>query len=172
MTGKQENIPPLYSIPLTTIEGEEITLQQFFPSVLLLVNVASRCGFTGQYAGLQQLYDDYKEKGFVVLGFPCNDFLWQEPKTEAEIKEFCSVNYNVTFPLFSKLHVRGREQHPLYKYLCSEETNPRFAHRITWNFNKFLIGRKGEVCGYFGSMTKPEDKALRESVEEALRQKI
>jgi glutathione peroxidase len=136
--------------------------------VLLIVNVASKCGFTGQYEGLQELYTTYSNRNFAVLGFPANDFLGQEPGTEAEIQSFCTLTYGVTFPMFAKILVKGKDMHPLYKFLTSKETNPEFGGAISWNFNKFLIGRDGATVGRFGSRTKPEDKELVEAVEKAL----
>ncbi|MBN1556763.1 MAG: glutathione peroxidase [Lentisphaerae bacterium] len=158
----------VYSFSLPDIDGKEISLSEFNGKVLLLVNVASKCGFTGQYAGLQKLYETYKDKGLVVLGFPANNFMSQEPGTEEEIKQFCSLNYGVTFPLFSKISVSGKDQHPLYAFLTSKETNPEFAGRITWNFNKFLVDREGRVIGRFGSRTAPDDEELVKAVEAAL----
>ncbi len=166
---KKEYKSRLYTIPLKTIDGEEITLETYAGRVLLIVNVASRCGFTGQYEGLQKLYEKYQEQGLVVLGFPCNDFLWQEPKDEGQIKAFCTMHYGVSFPMFAKLHVRGKEQHPLYRYLCLKETNPQHAHKISWNFNKFLIGKDGEVKAYFGSMTKPLSNEMIKAIEQELK---
>jgi len=135
----------------------------------LIVNTASKCGFTGQYEGLQALYDQYKEQGLVVLGFPSNDFLRQEPGTNEEIKSFCKINYGVTFPLFAKIAVKGKEQHPLYHYLTSAETNPEHSGKITWNFNKFLIDRDGLVMARFGSRTQPQDAKLIKQLEDALK---
>jgi glutathione peroxidase len=138
--------------------------------VVLVVNVASRCGFTPQYEGLEALYQKYKEKGFVVLGFPANNFLWQEPGTDAEIKTFCSTKYNVTFPLFSKISVRGKDQHPLYVWLTSKDANPNFSGAISWNFNKFLISRDGTVAARFGSKETPDSENMKKAIETALSQ--
>lgn len=158
----------LYDFTLPDIEGRPVSLAEYRGKVLLIVNVASRCGFTSQYAGLEKLYATFRERGLVVLGFPANNFLGQEPGTEAEIREFCSLNYGVTFPLFAKLSVKGSDTHPLYAYLTSKETNPSFGGAISWNFNKFLVGRDGTVRARFGSRTRPEDRELVSAVEKAL----
>jgi glutathione peroxidase-family protein len=143
---------PLYDIELTTIDGDQITLGKYRGLVLLIVNTASRCGFTGQYAGLQELHERFYDQGFRVLGFPSNDFLGQEPGTDAEIKNFCTTRFDVTFELFSKIKVRGTDQHPLYRRLTQD---PEFKGKISWNFNKFLIDRSGNVIARFGSRDRP-----------------
>ena len=158
----------LADITVTTIDGEEITMRQFENKVLLIVNVASRCGFTKQYAGLQSLYTKYKDKGLVVLGFPANDFRSQEPGTNEEIKTFCQKNYGVTFPMFAKIEVTGEGIHPLYKYLTSRKKNPSYAGKITWNFNKFLISRQGAITHRFGTRVEPKDRKIRFAIENAL----
>jgi len=145
-------------------------LSQYDGKVLLLVNVASKCGFTKQYAGLQQLYEKYKDRGFVVLGFPANNFMGQEPGTDSEIKNFCTTQFNVTFPMFSKISVKGKKIHPLYQYLTSPEENGEFGKSITWNFNKFLIGRDGNTIARFGSKAKPLDAQITDAVEKALKE--
>ncbi|MBN1673834.1 MAG: glutathione peroxidase [Kiritimatiellae bacterium] len=150
------------------ISGKPAPLSRYKGKVLLIVNVASRCGFTEQYGGLQKLYETYSDRGLVVLGFPSNDFLKQEPGTNAEIQQFCSVNFGVTFPMFSKIRVRGRDQHPLYAWLTGKESNPEFAGRITWNFNKFLADRQGRVVARFGSRTEPDAPELVKAIEKAL----
>lgn len=164
----QKNEVPMtgfYKIEVKPMAGETIELETYKGRMLLIVNTASRCGFTGQYEGLQKLYETYGDKGLVVLGFPSNDFLKQEPGSNEEIQSFCKLNYGVTFPLFEKISVKGKDQHPLYTYLTSKETNPGFNGRITWNFNKFLISRDGRVVGRFGSRTKPGDKKLVAAIE-------
>ncbi|NLP08888.1 glutathione peroxidase [bacterium] len=158
----------LYSITVTDIDGNEVPLARYRGSVLLLVNVASKCGFTPQYEALQKLYDTYKDSGLVVLGFPANNFLRQEPGDEATIKSFCTLTYGVTFPMFSKLSVKGKDQHPLYAYLTDKKTNPQFGGAISWNFNKFLIGRDGRIIGRFGSRIKPDDPRVVEAIRAAL----
>jgi gluconolactonase len=150
----------LYSFTMTDINGEAVSLSQYDGKVLLLVNVASKCGFTKQYAGLQQLYEKYKDQGFVVLGFPANNFMGQEPGTDSEIKSFCTIEYNVTFPMFSKISVKEKKIHPLYQYLTSPKENGEFGKPITWNFNKFLIGRDGNTIARFGSKAKPLDAQI------------
>ncbi len=158
----------LYNIDVQRITGEAVKLGEYKGKVLLIVNTASKCGFTGQYDGLEKLYKTYGEKGLVVLGFPSNDFLRQEPGSDEEIQSFCRLNYGVTFPMFAKLKVKGAKAHPLYRFLVSEKTNPGYSGKISWNFNKFLVGRDGKVIGRFGSRTEPESKELIEAVEAAL----
>ena len=159
-----------YSFTMTDIDGQPISLSQYQGKVVLVVNVASKCGFTKQYTGLQQLYERYKDQGFVILGFPANNFLGQEPGSDAEIKSFCTTKFNVSFPMFSRISVKGKDIDPLYRYLTSPEENGSFGHPITWNFNKFLIGREGETVGYFGSKVEPFDAQLISAVEKALKE--
>ncbi len=158
----------LHSFTMTTIDGQDLSLGSYTGKVLLVVNVASQCGFTGQYAGLQKLYDTYKDKGLVVLGFPANNFLSQEPGSNEQIKQFCTLTYRVTFPMFAKISVKGGDQHPLYKFLTEKETNPEFPGSISWNFNKFLVGRDGKILNRFGSRTAPDSPDLIKAVEAAL----
>ena len=157
-----------YEIEATTISGKTLKMEAYKGKVLLIVNTASRCGFTGQYDGLQKLYETYQKQGLVILGFPSNDFLRQEPGTNEEIQSFCKLNYGVTFPMFQKISVKGKEQHPLYSYLTSKKINPGFSGKISWNFNKFLISRDGQVVARFGSRTTPADKKLVESIQQEL----
>lgn len=161
-------MPSLYDFTLKDIDGRDRSLAEFKGQVLLLVNVASKCGFTKQYAGLEKLYQAYKDRGFVVLGFPANNFMGQEPGTEAEIKSFCSLNYGVTFPMFSKISVKGKTIHPLYAYLTDEELHPGSGGAVGWNFNKFLVGPDGKVLAHYGSRTAPEDPELAAAIEAAL----
>ena len=156
----------IYDIPLKDIDGKDATLAPYKGQVLLVVNVASKCGFTPQYAGLEGIYKKYSFQGLVVCGFPCNQFLSQEPGTAAEIKEFCTSKYNVTFPMFDKLDVNGKNRHPLYTTLAG--TNSPFAGNIKWNFTKFLIGRDGKILKRFGSSTKPDSEEVTKAIEEAL----
>jgi len=156
----------LYGFTVKTIDGKDCSLSDYKGKVVLIVNVASECGFTPQYQGLQEIYEKYKDKGFVILGFPSNDFGHQEPGTDTEIKQFCQSKYNVTFDMFSKIDVKGDEQAPLYKYLTTECEVP---HEITWNFNKFLVDRTGKVIDYFPSKVKPTDSSLTSKIEELLR---
>ncbi|HUU27933.1 MAG TPA: glutathione peroxidase [archaeon] len=162
------NSPLVFKMP--DIDGKPVDLAVYKGKVVLLVNTASKCGFTPQYEALQAVYDKYKARGFTVLAFPANNFRDQEPGTNEEIKSFCSLNYNVTFPLFSKVSVKGEDICPLYKYLTSGETNPGFAGEIPWNFTKFLLDRQGRVAARFEPRTKPDDQAVIEAIEKALAQ--
>ena len=150
------------------IDGHDVRLADYKGKVVMIVNVASRCGFTPQYEGLEALYRGYKDKGFVVLGFPANNFGGQEPGTEADIKAFCTGKYDVTFPMFSKISVKGADQHPLYQYLTGKPTDGDFAGDIGWNFTKFLVGKNGQVYARFASNTKPQDPTLIAAVEKGL----
>ena len=161
-------MPSLYVFTLKDIDGRDRSLAEFKGQVLLLVNMASKCGFTKQYAGLEKLHQTYKDRGFHVLGFPANNFMGQEPGTEAEIKSFCSLNYGVTFPMFSKISVKGKTIHPLYAYLTDEELHPGSGGAVGWNFNKFLVGPDGKVLAHYGSRTAPEDPELAAAIEAAL----
>ena len=159
----------IYDIPVTTIDGRETTLEAGRGKVMLIVNTASRCGFTGQYAGLQKLYEQYGEQGLVVMGFPSNDFLGQEPGTNEEIKQFCESRFDVTFPMFEKIVVKGDGQHPLYALLTAGDGNAELAGDISWNFNKFLVGRDGRLRSRFGSRVKPESDELQKAIVAALK---
>ena len=156
----------IYDIPLKDIDGKDTTLATYKGQVMLVVNVASKCGFTPQYSGLEAIYKKYSFQGLVVCGFPCNQFLSQEPGTAAEIKDFCTSKYSVTFPMFDKLDVNGKNRHPLYTALAG--TNSPFAGDIKWNFTKFLIGRDGKIVKRFGSSTKPDSEEVTKAIEEAL----
>ena len=147
------------------IDGNDVKLKKYKGSVLLVVNTASRCGFTPQYESLEAVYEKYKAQGFYVLGFPANNFKGQEPGSNDEIKEFCTTKYKVTFPMFAKISVKGDDQDPLYKFLTSKETNPNFAGDIKWNFNKFLIDKKGNVVARFDSNVKPDDEVVTQAIE-------
>lgn len=140
-----------------TIDGRECALGDYAGKVLLIVNVASRCGFTPQYTGLQELYAKLHDRGFEVLAFPCNQFGAQEPGTEAEIQQFCDMNYHVTFPLFAKIDVNGDNAHPLYRYLKGERPGVLGTEAIKWNFTKFLVDKDGNVVKRYGSVDKPAD---------------
>jgi glutathione peroxidase len=146
---------PLYDIPVTTLEGEPATLAPYRAQVLLIVNVASECGFTPQYEGLESLYRRYKDRGFAVLGFPCNQFGHQEPGEAAEIRGFCERSYGVTFPMFAKIAVNGPKTHPLYRYLKAAQPGALGTQAIKWNFTKFLVGRGGEVMRRYGPAVEP-----------------
>jgi glutathione peroxidase len=145
----------LYDIDVTTLDGQSIRMDRFADRVLLIVNVASRCGFTPQYEGLEALHRKFTDRGFLVLGFPCNQFGAQEPGTSAEIQQFCSGQYHVTFPLFQKIDVNGENAHPLFEFLKSRQRGFLGVRAIRWNFTKFLVDRHGEVVERFGSATKP-----------------
>ena len=161
-----ESKSPLYNIPLKDIDGKDTSLKSYQGKVLLVVNVASQCGFTPQYKALEAVHRKYKDKGFSVLGFPCNDFGAQEPGSAQEIKDFCSKNYDVSFPMFTKLHVKGGEQHPLYAALTGQDSP--FPGDIKWNFGKFLIGRDGKILKRFEPQTKPDAPEVIEAIEAAL----
>ncbi len=158
--------PSIQNIPLKDIEGKETSLKAYQGKVLLLVNVASECGSTPQYVGLQALYEKYKDKGLIVVGFPCNDFGAQEPGTNAEIKQFCTTKYKVTFPMFDKIHVKGPEQHPLYAALTG--TSGAFPGNVKWNFGKFLIGRDGKALQRIEPGVEPTDAEVVKAIEAAL----
>lgn len=157
-----------YSFTVKDIDGRSVALSRYEGKVLLVVNVASECGFTGQYANMERLYRKYKDQGFVVLGFPANNFGNQEPGTNAEIKAFCTRQFGVTFPMFSKISVKGEDIHPLYRYLTSPEANGRFGGPIPWNFNKFLIDKDGKTIARFPSEVDPLDPQITKAVEAAL----
>lgn len=156
----------LYDLPLQDIDGKDTSLKAYQGQVLLIVNVASHCGYTPQYAGLEALYQKYAASGLVVCGFPCNQFGGQEPGTAADIKAFCTAKYNVTFPMFAKLEVNGANRHPLYTLLAGKDSP--FPGNIKWNFNKFLIGRDGKILARFDSKVKPDAVELTQAVEAAL----
>ena len=142
----------IHDFTLNSIDGAPLSLAQFKGNIALVVNVASKCGFTPQYAGLEALYRKYKGRGFVVLGFPANNFLWQEPGTNAEIKSFCAARYDVTFPMFAKISVKGSDKAPLYRVLTDKAANPSTGGDIRWNFTKFLVDRAGKPIGRFSPL--------------------
>lgn len=146
----------IYGFSVTTIDGQPQSLELYRGRVLLIVNVASKCAFTSQYAGLELLYERYREQGLTILGFPCDQFLHQEPGDADQIKSFCSVNYHLTFPLFAKIEVNGENSHPLYEYLKSANRGWLGSKSIKWNFTKFLVGRDGSVLKRFSPLAKPE----------------
>ncbi len=166
------NPPPqksMYEFTMKDIDGKDVKLDAYKGKVALIVNTASKCGLTPQYEGLQKLFDKYKDKGFVVLGFPANNFMGQEPGTEAEIKDFCNLKYNVTFPMFSKISVKGADQHPFYTFLTNEKSNPGFEGDITWNFEKFLADENGKIIARFSPKTLPDAPEVVEAIEKALK---
>ncbi|MCP3775622.1 glutathione peroxidase [Paenibacillus sp. MZ04-78.2] len=156
----------VYDFSATTIQGADKPLSDYRGNVLLIVNTASACGLTPHYEGLQKLYETYKDQGLVVLGFPCNQFAGQEPGTEAEIAQFCETRYNVTFPLFAKIDVKGEHAHPLYQYLVSNVPEPYRTGDIEWNFVKFLVNRQGEVVKQYAARTEPA--AIEEDIQKLL----
>jgi glutathione peroxidase len=156
---------------MESIDGQETPLEQFRGKVLLLVNTASKCGFTPQYKQLEEVYKRFKDQGLVILGFPANNFLWQEPGTNQEIKQFCLINYGVSFPMFAKISVAGKDIHPLYQFLVAKETDPQFAGKISWNFTKFLVDRKGNVVARFAPKQVPDDPLVIAAIEKALQEK-
>jgi glutathione peroxidase len=153
---------------LNSIDGKPAPLSQYQGKVVLIVNVASRCGFTPQYTGLEKIYEKYKDQGFVILGFPANNFGAQEPGTNEEIKTFCSSKYSVTFPMYSKISVKGADIHPLYAFLTDKQTNPATGGDIKWNFTKFLVGKDGKVIARFESAVTPESPEVTGAIEKAL----
>jgi len=154
---------------LNSIDGQPAPLSQYRGKVLLLVNVASKCGYTPQYAGLEAIYEKYKDKGLVVLGFPANNFKAQEPGTDEEIKTFCTRKYSVTFPMYSKISVAGEDKAPLYRFLTDTQANPSTGGEIKWNFTKFLVGRDGKVLQRFEPAVTPESPDVVSAVEAALK---
>jgi glutathione peroxidase len=158
----------IHELELPRLNGKPESLSAYAGKVVLAVNVASKCGFTPQYAGLQALQDRYADRGLVVVGFPCNQFLSQEPGTADQIQEFCSINYGVTFPLFAKLAVKGPDQHPLYALLTEVADDSGKAGAVRWNFEKFLIGRDGRAVRRFRSKVVPEDPSLVGAIESLL----
>ena len=177
----------LYDIPLRRLEGQPASLDAYRGKVMLIVNVASQCGLTPQYSGLEKLFEQYEDRGLAVLGFPCNDFGAQEPGSETEIAEFCQRNYGVRFPMFEKIEVNREGRHPLYSELIAQQPqaskpegsqfgeklaqhglSPKNPSDVMWNFEKFLVGRDGKVIGRFAPDTKPDDPALVAAIEAAL----
>jgi glutathione peroxidase len=160
----------IHEIELPRLDGKPAHLSEYAGKVVLAVNVASKCGFTPQYAGLQALHDRYSARGFTVLGFPSNQFFNQEPGSAEQIQEFCNLNYGVSFPLFAKLDVKGGKQHPLYAILSESADDSGKNGNVAWNFEKFLVGRDGRVLRRFRSKTVPEDPKVAEAIESALAQ--
>lgn len=167
MPVKKETI--LHSFTVDDIDGNPVSLEKYKGNVVMVVNVASKCGLTVQYAALQEIYEKYRDKGFVILGFPANNFGNQEPGSNEQIKQFCTEKYDVTFPMFSKISVKGNDKHPLYEYLTSEKQNENFGGEIKWNFTKFLIAPDGQTLARFEPRTKPTDDIVIEKLEQALK---
>jgi glutathione peroxidase len=158
----------VYDFTLNSIDGQPTSLSTFKGKVLLLVNVASRCGYTPQYTALEAVYEKYKDRGLVIVGVPANNFGGQEPGTNQEIKTFCSAKYNVTFPMMAKVSVKGKDIAPLYQFLTDKSANPQTGGEIGWNFTKFLIGPDGQVIARFDSAVTPDSKEVTSAVEKAL----
>jgi glutathione peroxidase len=150
------------------IDGQQVDLGQYKGKVVMFVNVASKCGYTPQYEGLEKLYEAYKDKGLVIVGFPANNFKGQEPGTDQEIKQFCTAKYNVTFPMMSKISVKGEDKAPVYQFLTEDPTAGSFGGEIKWNFTKFLISRDGQVVARFEPKVKPEEQQVTQAIEKAL----
>ncbi len=169
MAGSSFAASNVYDFTLPSIDGKPMPLADFKGKVILVVNVASKCGYTPQYTALEALYEKYKDQGFVIVGFPANNFVAQEPGTNAEIKTFCSRTYNVTFPMYSKISVKGDDQAPLYKYLTKDTPAP-ISGDIKWNFTKFLVDRNGKVVQRFESAVTPDSPEVTSAVEKLLKQ--
>jgi len=161
-------VPPALDFPMKSLDGKDVHLGKYLGKVVLVVNVASKCGLTPQYEQIQRLHERYSDEGLAVLGFPCNQFRDQEPGTADEIREFCRVNYGVTFDLFAKIDVNGDEACDFYKYLTRQKTEPEGPGKIRWNFEKFVIGRDGRVVARFAPRTKPDDPEILEVIEAEL----
>ncbi len=166
MTAITTSAQSIYDIKLKDIDGKDTTLAAYKGKPVLIINVASKCGYTRQYAGLEATYQKYKTQGFAVLGFPCNQFGGQEPGTNEEIKQFCSSKYSITFPLFDKVEVNGANRHPLYVALAGKDSP--FPGDIKWNFNKFLVGKDGKIVKRFESKVAPDSEELTKAIEDVL----
>jgi glutathione peroxidase len=158
----------IYDFTMKSIDGQPVSLSSYRGKVVLVVNVASKCGFTPQYSALESIYEKYKDKGFVIVGVPANNFAQQEPGTDAEIKTFCTNKYNVTFPMMSKVSVLGDDKTPLYVYLTDKSTDPKFAGDIKWNFTKFLFDKNGNPVARFEPNVKPDSPEVTAAIEGAL----
>jgi glutathione peroxidase len=170
-TRAAEKTAPVLDFKMKSLAGKEVELSKYQGKVVMIVNVASRCGATPQYEQLQALHDKYKDQGLVILGFPCNQFGGQEPGTSDDIAKFCKDNYSVTFDMFDKVDVKGPDAAALYKLLTSPETDPKFAGEVKWNFEKFLIGRNGEIVGRFATRVKPDAPEVISALEAELAKK-
>ena len=165
----KKDVAPVLNFTMKSLGGKDVPLSNYAGKVVMIVNTASKCGFTPQYAGLEKLHEKYAKEGLAILGFPANDFGQQEPGNDREISTFCTVNYGVTFDMFSKVAVTGDAKTPLYQYLTSEKTDPQFPGEVGWNFEKFLIGRDGKILARFKSNVAPEAPELVSAVEAALK---
>ena len=162
-------VKSIYEVEARDIDGNSQRFDQYRGKTLLVVNVASKCRFTPQYGGLQRLQERYQSRGLVILGFPANNFAYREPGTDAEIREFCTSKYQVTFPIFSKISVSGDDIHPLYRYLTDETVNPQLGGKVTWNFNKYLIDSTGRPLAHFASDIEPENEQIVQAIEASLK---
>jgi glutathione peroxidase len=167
---ESKKVAPALKFKAKDIQGKTVELSRYQGKVVLIVNVASECGYTQQYKGLQELHAKYAKDGLAILGFPSNEFGKQEPGTEKQIEEFCTKNYGVKFDMFSKVEVKGNDAHPLFKFLTSKETNPKSAGPVRWNFEKFLIGRDGTIIARFASDVAPESDEFQKAIRTALGQ--
>jgi glutathione peroxidase len=166
-----KKVPVVLNFKMTGLDGKEVDLAQYQGKVVLIVNVASKCGYTPQYKDLQALYAKYSKDGLVVLGVPCNQFGKQEPGTEKQIAEFCTAEFGVTFPMLAKVDVNGEQACPLYKFLTSKDTDPKFAGKIGWNFEKFLISRNGDIVARFASKVDPAGEEFQKAIADELKKK-
>ena len=160
----------IYQFEMTSLQGEPVSLEMYKGKVVLLVNVASKCGLTPQYADLQETYSKYKDQGLVILGFPANNFAWQEPGSDEEIEQFCTKNYGVDFPMFSKISVKGKDQHPLYQFLTQKEKNGVLDAKMKWNFQKFLVGKDGKLISVIDPRTKVTEEEIVVQIEGLLKE--
>lgn len=158
----------IYQFSAKDIDGKTIDFSSYKGKVLLIVNVASKCGYTSQYSDLQDLYETYSKKGFEIIGFPANNFLWQEPGSDSEIKSFCTTKYQVTFPMFSKISVKGKDIHPIYSFLTQKKENGIIDAKVKWNFQKFLINKEGQLIKVFEPGLNPLDEEIKSSIEKLL----
>ncbi|MEN9521732.1 MAG: hypothetical protein RL065_109 [Bacteroidota bacterium] len=165
---ENSNKKSVYDFTMNDIDGHSVSLNQYKGKVIVFVNVASKCGFTPQYASIEKFYESYKDKGVVVLGFPANNFFAQEPGTDEEIKSFCTSKYNVTFPMFSKISVKGDDMHPLYQFLTKKELNGSTDNSVKWNFHKIIVDKSGKVVTEFASKTKPTDEDFLKTIDALL----
>jgi glutathione peroxidase len=168
---RSTKVPAVLNFKVTSIDGQPVELAKYQGKVVLVVNVASECGYTGQYKGLQALHAKYAKDGLAILGFPCNDFGKQEPDDNAKIKEFCTKNYQVQFDMFAKVDILGAKPAPLFKHLTSEAANPRHAGQVKWNFEKFLIGRDGTIVARFLSDVEPDSEEFQKALQAELAKK-
>jgi glutathione peroxidase len=166
-----DKAPPALDFKMTSLEGQEVDLAKYQGKVVMIVNVASKCGLTPQYKQLQALHEKYEKQGLTILGFPCNQFRQQEPGSAKEIRKFCTANYGVEFPLFARVDVNGKDACELYKYLTALDLKPKGKGPISWNFEKFVVGRNGEVVARFAPQTKPDDPTVVKVIETELAKK-